>query len=295
MKLKISPEKIKSIQRIAVYSLVLVFLLLLTLQALIGWPIDTGTYPVLTEEEKAIATEQSKCNIAVIPIRGDIISYINANYYDINRDSPPPATADPDTVAKTLQTAEANNKIRGILTIIDSYGGDSFAGDLIMKEIKRSELPTASLIRSAGASAGYLIATAGDTIIASPWSDVGSIGVTMSYVQNVEQNKKDGLDYVSLSAGKYKDAGDPNRILTSEERAIAMRDINTLHRLFIKEVSENRKLPVNAVTKLADGSTMLGELALKNKLIDQLGDQETARGWFARKLNISADEVVFCE
>jgi len=60
-------------------------------------------------------------------------------------------------------------------------------------------------------------------------------------------------------------------------------------------VSENRNLPIEDVARLADGSSMLGELALKNKLIDQLGDQNTARVWFAEKLGMDAVDVVFCE
>ena len=48
---------------------------------------------------------------------------------------------------------------------------------------------------------------------------------------------------------------------------------------FIQLVSQNRKLPVAEVQKLADGSTLPGELALKAGLIDELGDQQTAGEW----------------
>ena len=46
---------------------------------------------------------------------------------------------------------------------------------------------------------------------------------------------------------------------------------------------------------LADGSSMMGEQALENGLIDAVGDQEAARFWFAEELGLSPEEVVFCE
>jgi len=60
-------------------------------------------------------------------------------------------------------------------------------------------------------------------------------------------------------------------------------------------VRRKQKLPIEDVAKLANGSSMPGELALKNKHIDQLGDQNTARIWFAKKLGMDAIDVVFCE
>jgi protease-4 len=126
-------------------------------------------------------------------------------------------------------------------------------------------------------------------------SDVGSIGITMSYLDNVEKNRKEGLNYVSLSTGKYKDYGNPDKSLTQEERALIERDLKIVHDEFVKAVAENRKLPVEDVAKLADGSSMPGTLALEKKLIDALGDQESARKWFAEQLEIPLADVGFCE
>jgi ClpP class serine protease len=49
------------------------------------------------------------------------------------------------------------------------------------------------------------------------------------------------------------------------------------------------------VSNLADGSSMAGELALENKLIDYLGDKETIRMLFAKELDLPTDEVIFCD
>ncbi len=51
-------------------------------------------------------------------------------------------------------------------------------------------------------------------IISSPLADIGSIGVNMSYLDYSRQNEEQGIDYVTLSSGKFKDYTNPDRPLT---------------------------------------------------------------------------------
>jgi protease-4 len=67
------------------------------------------------------------------------------------------------------------------------------------------------------------------------------------------------------------------------------------HDEFVKQVAENRGMPIEDVMTLADGSTMPGSLALEAGLIDSLGDRETVREWFAQELGLDSEEVVFCQ
>ena len=233
------------------------------------------------------------CNIAVVPLVGEIIPYAEVDQ-DGSGDILSPST-NPDDILATLRTAEADSNIRGVLVRIDSGGGSPVASEIIANGFKRSSLPIVALIRETGASGAYLAATGAKTIIASAFSDIGSIGMTMSYIGYAEKNTKEGLQYIPLTSAKFKDSGNPDKPLTSSERALFERDLNIFHEQFIKEVAENRNLLVAQVAKLADGSSMPGSLALQNKLIDAIGDQETARNWFAEQLKISPEEVVFCE
>ena len=100
---------------------------------------------------------------------------------------------------------------------------------------------------------------------------------------------------MSLASGKYKDYGNPDKPLTADERVLLERDLKIYHDQFIKEVAENRNLSVEDISKLADGSSMPGELALQNKLIDATGNQETARAWLAEQLGMGDEEIIFCE
>lgn len=113
----------------------------------------------------------------------------------------------------------------------------------------------------------------------------------MSYVDNVAQNEQQGLTYNSLSSGKYKDAGDPNRILTEEEIELFRRDLVTIHANFIKAISINRSLPLEQVTAIADGSSMLGAMALENGLIDVLGGRAEAYAALEEQIG---EEPVIC-
>jgi len=58
-----------------------------------------------------------------------------------------------------------------------------------------------------------------------------------------------------------------------------MKDILKVHELFVKAVAENRNLTVEKIEQLADGSTMLGEAALENGLIDKLGEIEAVKNY----------------
>jgi protease-4 len=136
-----------------------------------------------------------------------------------------------------------------------------------------------------------MAASGADHIIASKNSDVGSIGVTMSYIDNVAQNQKDGLSYISLSSGKFKDTGDPNRVLSAEEKELLMRDVKIVHENFVSMVAENRQLDIAKVRTLSDGSSMLGEMALKNGLIDQIGGIDEAKEYLK---GFIGEEVSLC-
>jgi protease-4 len=235
-------------------------------------------------------TSDGYCNIAVVPILGDIVSY--GEYVDENG-NPYTSTNMSDTLA-LLNMAEYDPYIAGVMVLIDSPGGTPVASELIANELKNSSIPVAAYIADVGASGAYLIATGADTIISSSFSDVGSIGITMSYLDYTKQNEAQGLEFVSLSSAKFKDYGAPDKPLTDEERALLERDLEIYHNEFVKRVAENRDMDILDVHKLADGSTMPGSLALEAGLIDELGNKETVRNWFAEQLDLPSDEVVFC-
>ncbi|MBI4250189.1 S49 family peptidase [Candidatus Uhrbacteria bacterium] len=234
----------------------------------------------------AAKQEERNCNVRGIELRGDLVTYIpaaQANASEENGGSSEDQTSSEDIVY-AITDAEKDSRIKAILLEVDSYGGYPVAGEEVANALRRASKPTVALIREAGDSAAYMAASGADRIFASANSDVGSIGITMSYLDNVEKNKKDGLTYMLLSAGKYKDTGDPDKPLSDDEKKLLMRDVNILHQNFISLVAKNRNLNVEKVKKLSDGSAMLGAMALKNGLIDQIGGSFETEEYLKKKI-----------
>jgi protease-4 len=231
------------------------------------------------------------CNIAVIPIQGDILSY--GELYD-EFGNLLVSTNIRDTLS-VLEFAGYEPGIEGVLFLIDSSGGSPAAGHLIASAIKNSPLPNAAYVADSANSAAYLIATGADTIIASPYADVGSIGITMSHLNYAAQNEAQGIEYISLSSGKFKDYVNPEKPMTDEERALLERDLQIWHEEFVSNVAEYRDIPREDVARLADGSSLPAQLALEAGLIDTLGDLETVRSWFAAEMGLAPQDIMFCQ
>jgi len=224
------------------------------------------------------ANAQLSCPIMGISLLGEITTYDMV--FDTVAGEPTPNTTSADYVTQAIRKAEKDDKVLGLILEIDSGGGSPVASEEMVNALKLAKKPTVAVIRGMGASGAYWAATGADYIIASAISDVGSIGVTSSYLDNTKKNEKDGITYIELNTGKYKDAGNPDKPLTAEERILAQRDLDIMHNYFVKAVAENRKLDIEKVKKLADGSTMLGAMALDNGLIDKIGGQEEAIQYF---------------
>jgi protease-4 len=182
-----------------------------------------------------------------------------------------------------------------VLVEINSPGGTPVAAERIATRLHDSSLPVVTLIGDVAASGGYLVAAAGDHVIASPMSDVGSIGVNMSYVEQSKQNEEEGLTYVQLTSAEFKDAGTPNRAITDAERERFQADLDLVHQEFVKLVATYRDLDENVVTELADGSSMPGIRALENNLIDSLGGLTEARSVLSTLTGKTVENTVICE
>lgn len=215
------------------------------------------------------------CNVIGVVVHGEIVTYNGEDAYSDQGNLMYDQTS-ADGVIYDIRQAEMDDNVKAILVEIDSYGGSGVAGEEIMRELQQANKPVVAFVRNVAASAAYLAATGADTIFASKFSDVGSIGMTMSYLQYAEKNTKEGLEFIGLSSGIYKDSGNPDKPLTESEKALFMRDITIGADYFISLVAENRRMDIEKVRTLADGSSMMGEQALKEGLIDRIGTYQDA-------------------
>ncbi len=236
---------------------------------------------------KADLVSDGSCNIAVFPIEGAIMPFTGYDDFTL--------VTTPGSVRDFISRSEKDPLIKGLLLDVNSPGGTPVASEQISQMIRQTSLPTISLIGDIGASGGYLVSAGADKVIASAMSNVGSIGVTMSYTENSKKNKEDGVTFVQLSTGDFKDAGNPNKPLTEEERKLFEADLELVHKEFVKEVADLRGKSIEEIQALADGAAMPGSKALEKGLIDMIGNRQTAKQEFAKTLGINENEVVFCE
>jgi len=278
---------LKILKRLAISAVILASLIIIKDEFF--WQLDSFT-PADDYLSDSEYTEETACNVLGIELHGDLTTYIPPTDTDEEGFALIDSTAS-ENIVYAINDAENDESIKAIILEVDSYGGYPVAGEEVANALKKANKPTIALIREGGVSAAYMAASGADKIFASQNSDVGSIGVTMSYLDNTQQNLKEGLNYVSLSSGRFKDTGDPNKTLTQEEKNLLMRDVNILHENFIKMVAENRNLDIEKVRKLADGSTMLGEMALQNGLIDQIGGMFEVKQYLKEKIG---EETEIC-
>lgn len=226
-------------------------------------------------------SERSSCNVSVRTIYGELLTYGETG----------DSTNSGDLV-RLLEKDDRDDSVKAIIVDIDSPGGIPVAGEEIAYQLLRMKKPTVAVIRSTGASSAYWAAVGADRIFASPSSDIGSIGVSVSFPDESEKNKKDGIVMNEFASGVFKNIGTPNRPVTPEERTLLEKSINDIYVEFVSAVSRARNIPEEKVKKLADGSTMLGRRALAEGLIDEIGSFAEAREYLR---GIISEEPVLCE
>ena len=235
-------------------------------------------------EELAESVIPESCNVMAFSIKGYLSTYTPLQPAGEEVD-----ISSSEEIVDGILLAQNNPNIKAIMLSIDSGGGDGVAGEEIAHALKSTEKPTVAVIRGLGASSAYWAATGADKIYSSKISDVGSIGITASYLDESGKNAKEGYTYTELSSAKYKNVGDPGRPLSAEEKAIVIADLRKAHNVFVRDVATNRELEVSAVEKLANGLTFIGEDALKNGLIDEIGDIITATKYVEEQIGEKAE------
>ena len=236
--------------------------------------------------------EEAKCNVARVPVKGIITTTDNGLAQLLGMG----AVVSADGVVENIKRAEENENIKAIVVDIDSPGGTPVAGDEIMSALRGTNKPVVAVIRDRGTSAAYWAAVGADYIIASPVSDVGSIGVTMSYLETASSTEYEGSRWINISSGAFKDAGHPERVLRKEEQKYFQSQVDDVFEYMLDRISGARSsITKEELRKLADGRAYLGSESVSLKLIDKVGGFDEAKEYIMNRLNIhNEDELSIC-
>jgi len=162
---------------------------------------------------------------------------------------------------------------------INSPGGSPVQSRLIYRRIRdlaeERKKNVFVFVEDIAASGGYMIALAGDEIIADPSSIVGSIGVVSAGFGFQDLIKKIGVERRVHTSGRNKAILDPFQPEKEEdvERLKALQE--EVHQTFISLVSERRGAKLANDDDLFTGLFWTGERGLSLGLVDAVGDMRS--------------------
>jgi protease-4 len=218
----------------------------------------------------APAQRHGKDTIAVIPIEGVIT---------MGRAGGLSRGGSVDDLVAAIDSLTERKDVKAIVLKINSPGGSVGAVQAVYEALQRFRKdgrPVVSTFGDIAASGGYYVACAGDRIVAHPGTLTGSIGVVMETPNVTGLMQKVGFSMNTITSGAMKDAGSPFRPMTADERAYFKSLIDDAYGQFFDAVKNGRHLTPEALKPLADGRVFSGQMALKAKLVDQLGGTKEA-------------------
>jgi protease-4 len=184
------------------------------------------------------------------------------------------AGVDAGTVLKQLHRFAADDGMKAVVIRIDSPGGAVGASQEIHDEVRRlaGKKVVVCSMGDLAASGGFYIAVACPKIVANPGTLTGSIGVISQFLNLKGLAQRFDVRMETVKSGTLKDAGNPFRDMTPEDRAYWQALVDRTYRQFLGAVAEGRKLAVEQVRPVADGRVLTGEEAKERGLVDQLGN-----------------------
>ena len=190
-----------------------------------------------------------------------------------------------------IESYRENDRVKAVLLYINSPGGGVAGSQELYHAVRklRDRKPVVAFMSEVGASGGYYVACAADSIVALEGTITGSIGVIAAFLNTQELYHKIGLGVNVIKSGKYKDVGSPHREMTEEEHAYIEKLLDTAYRQFLQAVSEGRGMALDEVGAVAEGRIFSGEEAKEKQLIDRIGTYEDAVTLAARMGGISGD------
>ena len=148
--------------------------------------------------------------------------------------------------------------------VVHGYG---LAASQLMR-LRERNIPLTVSVDKVAASGGYMMACVGNSIIAAPFSIIGSIGVIAQIPNFHKVLKKHDVDFDQFTAGEFKRTVTMFGENTGEAKAKFREEIEDIHALFKDFIVQHR--PDVDIVKVATGESWPGTRALERNLVDEL-------------------------
>ena len=179
---------------------------------------------------------------AIIPVHGALVNRFNSCWGFITGYG---------YIKGAIAHALQNESVNKIVLDVNSNGGEA-AGCFETADFIRAACavkPIHAVVDSRCYSAAYAIASACSSIVATPSSGVGSIGVVAMHVSMEKALDDQGYKVTFIHAGDKKTLGNPYKDLTDEQKADLQKTIDISYENFVQLVAANRSIDKEAVIK----------------------------------------------
>jgi protease-4 len=182
----------------------------------------------------------------------------------------------------------ANSRAKAVIVHINSPGGTTAGSEELHHALigLKSKKPMVVVVDGLAASGGYIAAVAADHIVAQETSLVGSIGVLFQFPNVGDLLSKLGVTMEEIKSSPLKAAPNGFEPTSPAARAAIAALVEDSYDWFRDLVKNRRQLDDTGLERVADGRVFTGRQGVPLKLVDELGDEQTAIAWLAKESNI---------
>ncbi len=206
-------------------------------------------------------------HVALVKIRGSISSSSSILS---------PFSPTVDDYIRLLHDLEVSPFVSAVVLYIDSPGGEAGAAYQLYSAVKSLASKKPVIVYTPGilASGAYLAAVPASKIYASPFAEVGSIGVILEVPKVGGLLDRLGVKVYVFKNGSLKDVGNPyTESLSPEERKVLEALINDTYFELVRIIKENR---ANVSDKVFSSAIYSSRRAKELGLIDGIGSLDMA-------------------
>lgn len=186
---------------------------------------------------------------------------------------------------KALSLAMADARVQRIMFHVDSPGGTvAGTGDLGDDiYIASSKKPIAAYIEDMGTSAAYWVASQANLIYASPYANVGSIGVIWTVYDRSEMANKMGIKVHAIMSNPGKAFAVDGMPITAKQLAKMQKHVDETYAQFVGAVARGRDVGIEEARAMSGDADIYNATDAFNKgLVDMVMTLKDAVQDFAK-------------
>jgi protease-4 len=202
---------------------------------------------------------------------------------------------DADSLDTLLKQVEKNSNVKALVLRIDTPGGEVAPSDemyhrIVQYKIDHPAIPVVVSMGGMATSGGYYTACAADWLVAEPTTLTANIGVLEESLNFSKLIDKWGITDTTLhsTGADFKTSGSMFKPQSPEDVAYMTGLLDAIADQFHAAVKTGRQGRINApLSEVFNAQAYTAQAALKMGLVDQIGYQEDACAYAAKKANLT--------